>query len=123
MRPAGSPNWQAMLDGAEEILRDDGYAALTSRAVAERCGVKQRLVYYYFQTMDDLIVETFRRLAGRLLAAAAAARPLHARWDVATHSSDARPVAEFLALANRVGAISKGHGCASAAGRRKTAPE
>src|ERR1043166_1173025 len=56
-----------MLDGAEGILRDEGYAALTSRAVAERCGVKQRLVYYYFQTMDELIVETFRRMAVREL--------------------------------------------------------
>jgi AcrR family transcriptional regulator len=46
MGPPGSDNWHAMLDGAEAILRDEGHAALTSRAVAERIGVKQRLVYY-----------------------------------------------------------------------------
>ena len=48
-----------MLDSAEDILREEGYGALTSRRVAERLGVKQRLVYYYFRTMDDLIAETF----------------------------------------------------------------
>src|ERR1043166_2959685 len=95
-----------MLDGAEGIVRDEGYAALTSGAVAERCGVKQRLVYYYFQTMDDLIVECFRRLAAReverLRAAQGSAAPLQALWEVATHSSDARLVAEFMAMANRI---------------------
>jgi len=27
----GSANWHAMLDGAECVLREEGYAALTSR--------------------------------------------------------------------------------------------
>jgi AcrR family transcriptional regulator len=109
MGPAGSANWNAMLDGAEEILREEGYAALTSRQVAERIGVKQRLVYYYFRTMDELIVETFRRLAERELQRLATAlesdRPLREVWDVCIHTSDARLVAEFMALANRVEAL------------------
>jgi AcrR family transcriptional regulator len=106
MGPAGSANWLAMLDGAEDILREEGYAALTSRRIAERIGVKQRLVYYYFQTMDDLIVETFRRLSvrelERLRAALSSERPLKEIWDVCIHTSDARLVAEFMALANRI---------------------
>ena len=61
MGPPGSENWHAMLDGAEDILREEGHAALTSRRIADRIGVKQRLVYYYFRTMDDLIVEMFHR--------------------------------------------------------------
>lgn len=105
MGPAGSANWLAMLDGAEDILREEGYAALTSRAVAERIGVKQRLVYYYFATMDDLIVETFRRLAVRELERmrqmVAAPRPLHELWNVLLHTTDARLITEFTALANR----------------------
>lgn len=105
MGPAGSANWLAMLDGAEDILREEGYAALTSRAVAERIGVKQRLVYYYFATMDDLIVETFRRLSVRELERmrqmAATPRPLHELWDVLIRTTDARLVSEFMALANR----------------------
>jgi AcrR family transcriptional regulator len=110
MGPKGSEIWHAMLDAAEEILREDGYGALTSRQVAERIGVKQRLVYYYFRTMDDLIVETFRRLAerelDRLASALANERPLHELWDVYFHaSSDTRLVSEFMALANRVATL------------------
>jgi AcrR family transcriptional regulator len=106
MGPAGSVTWSAMLDGAEDILREEGYAALTSRRIAERIGVKQRLVYYYFRTMDDLIVETFRRLSvrelERLSAALESERPLREIWDVCIHTSDARLVSEFMALANRI---------------------
>src|SRR6185437_16776645 len=86
MGPAGSTNWNAMLDAAEETLREEGYAALTSRRVGERVGVKQRLVYYYFQTMDDLIIEAFRRLSVRemswLRSAVSSERPLRNVWDV-----------------------------------------
>jgi AcrR family transcriptional regulator len=109
MGPAGSANWHAMLDGAEEILREEGYAALTSRAVAERIGVKQRLVYYYFATMDELIVETFRRLSARELERMrrmlAEPQPLHELWDVCIHTTDVRLISEFMALANRSEAL------------------
>jgi AcrR family transcriptional regulator len=111
MGPAGSENWSAMLDGAEDILREEGYAAVTSRRVAERIGVKQRLVYYYFHTMDDLIVETFRRLSvrelERLRQALASRQPLRQIWDVCIHTSDARLISEFMALANRNDALRK----------------
>jgi AcrR family transcriptional regulator len=106
MGPEGSETWHAMLDGAEHVLREEGYAALSSRRIAEQIGVKQRLVYYYFQTMDALIVATFQRLAvremERLRAAQASARPLRALWDIGLESSDARLVSEFMALAYRI---------------------
>jgi AcrR family transcriptional regulator len=106
MGPVGSANWHAMLDGAEDVLREEGYGALTSRRIAERVGVKQRLVYYYFQTMDDLIVEMFRRLSARelerLRAALASPQPLREIWDVCIHTSDARLISEFMALANHI---------------------
>lgn len=105
----GSPTWHAMLDGAEAILRDEGYGALTSRRVAEQVGVKQRLVYYYFHTMDDLIVALFRRLSERelprLAATVSSDRPLHEIWKFCVHTSDARLILEFMALANRVEAL------------------
>lgn len=95
-----------MLDGAEDILREEGYAALTSRRIAERIGVKQRLVYYYFHTMDDLIVATFRRLSERELqrldTALASDMPLREVWTICIRSSDTRIVSEFMALANRI---------------------
>ncbi|VWX54249.1 TetR/AcrR family transcriptional regulator [Novosphingobium sp. 9U] len=106
MGPVGSDNWHAMLDGAETILREEGHAALTSRRIAEQIGVKQRLVYYYFRTMDDLIVETFRRMSARELARLSAAResaqPLREIWAVCVHTADARLVSQFMALAHRI---------------------
>lgn len=105
MAQPGSANWHAMLDGAESILREEGYGALSSRAVAERIGVKQRLVYYYFQTMDDLIVATFRRLSERelqrLTAAMQSDRPVREIWNLCVHTGDASLISEFMALANR----------------------
>lgn len=95
---------EAMLDATQAILRDEGYGALTSRRVAEYLGVKQRLVYYYFRTMDDLVLETFRKLVirdlERLEAGVASDRPLHELWDVFINTTDSRIIAEFMALAN-----------------------
>jgi AcrR family transcriptional regulator len=106
MGPVGSENWHAMLDSAQEILREEGHAALTSRRIAERMGVKQRLIYYYFHTMDELIVDLFQRLSERELArlnrAAESSRPLREVWDVCIHTTDARLVSQFMALANRI---------------------
>jgi AcrR family transcriptional regulator len=93
------------LDGAESILTEEGYASLTSRQIAERVGIKQQLVYYYFLTMDELMVEAFRRLAKReiprLEKALSSDRPLHEFWTVCSNTTDARLISEFMALANR----------------------
>jgi AcrR family transcriptional regulator len=106
MGPPGSENWHAMLDGAEEILREEGHAELTSRRIADRIGVKQRLVYYYFRTMDDLVVELFRRSSDRELArlrdAGASDRALRQIWDASVGTTDTRLISEFMALANRI---------------------
>ena len=105
MGPPGCATWNLILDAAEGILLEEGYAELTSRRIAERIGIKQRLVYYYFQTMDDIVVETFRRMSKRELArletALQAELPLHEVWGMCIHTADARLVSEFMALANR----------------------
>lgn len=96
---------QSMLTATEEVLKEEGYASLTSRRVAEHVGVKQRLVYYYFATMDDLIIESFRRLAirdlERLKNSVSSDHPLHDIWEVGVNTADSRLVAEFMALAYR----------------------
>jgi AcrR family transcriptional regulator len=111
MGPVGSENWHAMLDSAQEILREEGHAALTSRRIAERMGVKQRLIYYYFHTMDELIVDLFQRMSereiARLNSAAQSSRPLRNVWDVCIHTTDARLVSQFMALANRIEGLRK----------------
>lgn len=106
MGPAGSENWHAMLDGAEYILREEGHARLTSRRIAECIGVKQRLVYYYFKSMDELIVDLFRRLSERelkrLRVASESQHALRQIWNTNVGSTDARLISEFMALANRL---------------------
>jgi AcrR family transcriptional regulator len=109
MGPVGSDNWHAMLDAAEATLLEEGYGALTSRRIAERVGVKQRLVYYYFQTMDELIVETFRRMSlrelDRMRGALSSDLPARQLWDVCIHTADARVTSEFMAIAHRNDAL------------------
>jgi AcrR family transcriptional regulator len=94
----------ALLDAAEALMLHEGYAAVTSRRVAERAGANAALVYYYFATMDGLFVELFRRGAQRGLERQAAAlnspQPLWALWDLfRDHINNVRTV-EFFALAN-----------------------
>jgi AcrR family transcriptional regulator len=41
-----------LIEATAKLMRDEGYAAATSRRVAAEAGVKQALVYYYFPTME-----------------------------------------------------------------------
>ena len=50
------PARERLMEATAQIMRDEGYAAATSRRVAARAGVRSALVYYYFPTMDDLFV-------------------------------------------------------------------
>jgi AcrR family transcriptional regulator len=93
-----------LLDAAEALLLEEGYAAVTSRRVGERAGVNSALIHYYFESMDGLFVELFRRGAERGLERQAAAlqspQPLWALWEVLhDHINNVRTV-EFFALAH-----------------------
>lgn len=85
-------------------MRDEGYAAATSRRVAAEAGVKQALVYYYFPTMDDLFVEVLRAGADasleRMRAALMDADPLRMLWEINSDSRLTGLNTEFMALAN-----------------------
>jgi AcrR family transcriptional regulator len=58
----------AILDAAEHLLIEVGYAAVTTRKLAERGGVNHGLVHYYFGSMDDVLVRTLERFTDRLIA-------------------------------------------------------
>ncbi|KKW66438.1 helix-turn-helix domain-containing protein [Mycolicibacterium elephantis] len=102
---------QRLIEATAQIMREEGYAAATSRRVAAAAGVKQALVYYYFPTMDDLYVEVLRAGAEaslqRMRAALTDSDPLRALWSM---NSDLRLTGlntEFMALANHRKAIRK----------------
>lgn len=92
-----------LIKAAEEIMRDNGYAAVTSRRVAAKAGLKPQLVHYYFRNMDELFLEVYRHwadhLVNRLEAVLESESPLKEMWKATT---DARGVLlnEFIALAN-----------------------
>jgi AcrR family transcriptional regulator len=93
-----------LLDAAELLLLEEGYAAVTSRRVAARAGLKPQLVHYYFRTMDDLFLEVFRRRAeenvARVERAVATDGSLRLLWQLNDDPGGARFNIEFVALAN-----------------------
>jgi AcrR family transcriptional regulator len=106
-RRIGAPdakNRGVLLDAAEQLMLEEGYAAVTSRRVAEKAALKPQLVHYYFRTMDDLFLAAFRRRAEEGLEAQAqvlqARQPLWALWRFSTHPAATAITMEFIALAN-----------------------
>jgi len=111
-RRIGSPdakNRTVLLDAAEQLMLEKGYAAVTSRRVAERAGLKPQLVHYYFRTMDDLFLEMFCRRAEEGLAVQAevvkSPNPLRALWEFSTDPAAVAVTMEFIAMARHRDAL------------------
>jgi len=102
--PRDSDTSNAILQATESVLRKEGYGNVTSRRVAEEAGIRQGLVYYYFKTMDDLLLATFKRRTQQgldlLKRELDTDNPTLAVWNYLTHKVDARLAFEFVALAN-----------------------
>jgi AcrR family transcriptional regulator len=106
-RRIGAPdakNRGLLLDAAEQLMLDEGYAAVTSRRLANKAGLKPQLVHYYFRTMEELFLEVFRRRAEEGLHVQAqllrSPQPLWALWRFGTDPAFTRISMEFMALAN-----------------------
>jgi TetR/AcrR family transcriptional regulator len=99
----------ALLDAARSLLLEEGYAAVTSRKVAARAGLKPQLVHYYFATMDDLFIALVRHGAElnlkRQAKALSSPDPLRALWEFASDPAGATFTMELGALANHRKAI------------------
>src|SRR5271167_4442433 len=93
-----------LLDAAELLLLEQGYAAVTSRQVAAKAGLKPQLVHYYFRSMDDLFLAVFRRRAdenvARIERSIAEDGSLLSLWQLNADPRGARFNIEFVALAN-----------------------
>jgi AcrR family transcriptional regulator len=59
----------ALMDAAECLLYEVGYAGVTTRAVAEAAGVNHGLVHYYFGSMEELLTRTLERFVEQLAVA------------------------------------------------------
>ncbi|MFG2297512.1 helix-turn-helix domain-containing protein [Streptomyces sp. NPDC048603] len=72
---SGRPPREELLDAAAELFTLRGYAATTTREVAQRAGLRQATMYHYFRGKEELLVELLEstvapslRMAARLLA-------------------------------------------------------
>jgi AcrR family transcriptional regulator len=67
-RPAREAAEEALLDAAERLLVEVGYAAITTRRLAAEAGVNHGLVHYYFGSNENLLVRALERFTARLVA-------------------------------------------------------
>lgn len=93
----------ALIAATEQLILDEGYTAITARRIAERAGLKFQLIYYYFDSLDTLLLEVFQhgteQNLARLQAALESDQPLRALWAHCTATPDNRFVIEFMAMA------------------------
>ncbi len=57
----------ALMDAAERLLVELGYAGVTTRNLAKEAGVNHGLVHYYFGSMENLFAVTLERFTERLI--------------------------------------------------------
>jgi AcrR family transcriptional regulator len=99
----------ALLDAAQELMLEEGYAAVSTRRVGAKAGMTPAMVHYYFGTMDGLFIELFRRGAERSLERLARAlwspQPLWGFWEATHDQGNSALTMEFIALANHRKAI------------------
>ena len=85
--PARAAAEEALLDAAERVLAGPGYAAVTTRRLAEEAGVNHGLVHYYFGSNENLLVHALERFTRRLIARQrelyAADLPFAEKWRTA----------------------------------------
>jgi AcrR family transcriptional regulator len=100
-RAATAEKRARILDAAERIMLQDGYAAVTSRRVEAEAGIK---LHYHFGSLDDLFVAVFRRRAersvDRLHDALTSPEPLRAWWAIASDPRGTALLVELTAAAN-----------------------
>ena len=58
---------EALLDAAERLLVEVGYAGITTRRLADEAGVNHGLVHYYFGSNENVLVRALERFTERLI--------------------------------------------------------
>jgi AcrR family transcriptional regulator len=98
-----------ILDATEKLMVEEGYAAVSSRRVAQELGLNAATVHYYYPTTDDLFIALHRRMTERQLeeldAVLSSEDPLKAFWAFQSGWSKTALAVEFLALSNHRKAI------------------
>src|SRR6266540_3649893 len=94
----GERRFEALVDAAAALLEEQGFAAVTHRAVAARAGLPLAATTYYFGSLDELVERALGRLARRHLDRA---RALASAFPPVTPGAQAPPgelAARLIAL-------------------------
>jgi AcrR family transcriptional regulator len=94
----------AIVESTEQLMLEQGYAAVSYRSVAARAGVTASLIQYYFPTLDDLFLAVLRhgtdRIVDEVRRVFDTEQPLRAIWEYVSDPRGAALFVEFMALAN-----------------------
>ena len=98
-----------ILDATEKLMAEEGYAAVSSRRIAQELGLNAATIHYYYPTTDDVFIALHRRMTERQLAemetVLASGNALRALWDFQSGWAQTALGVEFLALSNHRKAI------------------
>jgi AcrR family transcriptional regulator len=90
-----------LIEAAVEIIRSEGYGALTARRLAEKVGLKRQIVHYHFGSIEDLLLAVVRHYGDsgltRLAEALESEDPLRAIWE--TDPDASATTFAFMAMA------------------------
>ncbi len=93
-----------ILDAAEEVMINEGYAAVSSRRIAQEIGLNAATIHYYYPTTDDLFIALHQRMTEQQLANIEAvlksSNPLKKLWKYQSDWTKSALSLEFCALAN-----------------------
>ncbi|EJL34398.1 TetR/AcrR family transcriptional regulator [Novosphingobium sp. AP12] len=93
-----------ILDMTERLMLDEGYAAVSTRRVAQELNINGATVHYYFATTDDLFAALHRRMTSDhlegLKAVLGSSSPLEALWTYQAETDQSALGIEFFALSN-----------------------
>jgi len=98
-----------ILDATEALMVQEGYAAVSSRRIAQLLGLNAATIHYYYPTTDDVFIALHDRMTKRQLhemeRVLASPDPLRALWEFQSDGSQTALGVEFLALSNHRKAI------------------
>ncbi len=93
-----------ILDVTERIMVEEGYAAVSSRRIAQEIGLNPATVLYYYRATDDIFIALHRRMMERqtieFAEVLAAENPLEALWRFQSGWAKSALGVEFIALSN-----------------------
>jgi AcrR family transcriptional regulator len=86
----GADTRQRIMDAAVETLREEGIVGTTARAIAQRGGFNQALIFYHFRSIPQLLMEAFERTSDEQIA----------RYETA--ATDVSSLHDLVAIARRL---------------------